>query len=217
MDVAAARIARAIGEPARASMLYALMDRRARTATELAALAGVGAATASAHLKQLLENGLVKVAASGRHRYFQLATAEVARALEALGVLAGAAFAPTTPGTLRQARSCYDHIAGWLGVALHDAFIARGWLTPSYAVTAAGARGFAAQGLEAAVLPARRRFAFACLDWSERRSHLAGALGAAILDQALAKRWLRRDADSRSLEITAAGRGWLDKLGIVRP
>jgi DNA-binding transcriptional ArsR family regulator len=214
MDVAAARIARAIGEPARASMLYALMDRRARTATELAALAGVGAATASAHLKQLLENGLVKVAASGRHRYFNLATAEVARALEALGVLAGSKFAPTTPDTLRQARTCYDHIAGWLGVALHDGFIARGWLTPAYALTAAGARGLAAQELEASVLATRRRFAFACLDWSERRSHLAGALGAAILDQALAKRWLRRDADSRSLEITAAGRGWLDKLGV---
>ena len=197
-------------------MLYALMDRRARTATELAALAGVGAATASAHLKRLLEMGLVKVAASGRHRYYQLASAEVARTLEALGVLAGSEFTPSTPDTLRQARSCYDHIAGWLGVALHDGLMARRWLTPAYTLTNAGRRGLAAQGLDVGALPTRRRFAFACLDWSERRSHLAGALGAALLDQALAKRWLRRDAGTRSLEITAAGYGWLDRLGIAR-
>ena len=215
-DDAVSSIAAAIGEPARARMLYALADGRARTSTELAVLAEVSPATASAHLQRLKNERLVKVLAQGKHRYYSLHGPSVAAALEALSVLAGAprpAFVPSTPVPLRVARACYDHIAGSLGVALHDRMLALGWLSrvareeQAYDLTPAGANALGALGADVAATRAlRRRFAFACVDWSERRPHIGGALGAAILKIALKKEWVRQDLDSRALEITGRGR-----------
>jgi len=215
-DSTAARIAAAIGEPARARMLYGLLDGRARTSTELAVLADVSPSTASAHLQRLKSQRLVKVLAQGKHRYYSLDDPRVAALLEALSVVAGGprdAFVPRTPGRLRAARTCYDHIAGTLGVFLHDRFTALGWLShPSaddaaYDVTADGAKAFAALGIDIEAMRAlRRRFAFACVDWSERRPHVGGALGAAVLAAALKRRWIVRDLDSRALEVTSRGR-----------
>ena len=159
---------------------------------------------------------MVKVYAQGKHRYYALERADVAAALEALSVLAGAsstAVAPPTPHRLRDARTCYDHIAGTLGVLLYDRFVSLGWVSaPSRSdaavdVTASGQRGFEALGIDLAATRAlRRRFAFACLDWSERRPHLGGALGAAVLDLARRRRWIAQDLDSRALRVTAEGR-----------
>ena len=215
-DRAVATIAAAIGDPARARMLHCLVDGRARTSIELAAVAGVGASTASSHLARLKAGGLVRAVAQGKHRYYSLNGAPVADALEALQVLAGGArdgFQPSTPARLRQARTCYDHLAGSVGVALHDRLLALRWLRPApsrgndYEVTSAGAAGFAAIGIDLdAARALRRRFAFGCLDWSERRPHIGGALGAALLATALRRRWLSRDLDSRALTVTAAGR-----------
>lgn len=211
------QIAAAIGEPARARMLICLMDGHARTGTELAIVAEVSASTASVHLQRLTALRLVSVTAQGRHRYYSLGGPNVARALEGLTVLAGAPcreFAPRTPEPLCAARTCYDHIAGTLGVALHDRFRVLGWLArrPKYArdaydVTPSGTKAFAALGLDLEAARAlRRRFAFACLDWSERRPHLAGSLGAAFLALALKRKWVLQDLDSRALEVTASGR-----------
>jgi DNA-binding transcriptional ArsR family regulator len=218
-DGAAARIAAAIGEPARARMLYCLMDRRARTGTELAVVGEVSPSTASAHLNRLKAEGLVKVAVQGKHRYYSLQGPAVARVLEGLSVLAGGErnkFVPNTPSRLRAARTCYDHIAGTLGVQLHDRFDAEGWLSQSYDLTADGVRAFAALGIDVEATRAlRRRFAFPCLDWSERRSHLGGALGAAVLEAALRKKWVTQDLDSRALAVTAVGRREMQaRLGI---
>jgi DNA-binding transcriptional ArsR family regulator len=215
-EYSASMIAAAIGVPARAQMLYALLDGRARTATELAMIADVTSATASSHLARLETLALVKVSPQGRYRYFALADDRVASALEALSVLAvqpRAMFHPTTPQPLRSARSCYDHIAGSLGVALHDRLKALRWLTSerhageAYDLTSAGSRALHANGIDVDGARAqRRRFAFACIDWSERRPHLGGALGAALMAASLQKRWLLRDDDSRALKFTQLGR-----------
>ena len=216
VDGEVARVAAAIGEPARARMLFGVLDGRARTSTELAALADVTASTASAHLQRLVAVRLLQVDVQGRHRYYSLAGARVARALEALSVVAGRPrdrFVPSTPNRLRAARTCYDHLAGTVAVALHDHFLDVGWLAATasvrggYELTGAGQRACAALGLDVpAARAARRRFAYACLDWSERRPHIGGALGAALLAVALRHRWVTRDLDSRALAITAAGR-----------
>jgi DNA-binding transcriptional ArsR family regulator len=209
-------IAAAIGEPARARMLFCLLDGRARTGTELAAIADVSPSTASVHLQRLKFWRLVKVFAQGKHRYYSLEGANVAGVLEALSVLAGGSrdgFVPTTPRRLRGARTCYDHIAGTLGVSLHDRFNALGWLSESsdaanaYDLTLAGARAFAAVGIDIeATRTRRRRFAYSCVDWSERRPHIGGALGAAILSTALKRKWVVQDLDSRVLDVTSVGR-----------
>jgi DNA-binding transcriptional ArsR family regulator len=213
---AESRIAAAIGEPARARMLYSLMDNRARTSTELAAVAEVSASTASVHLNRLKEERLVKVAVQGKHRYYSLEGKRVAAVLEGLSVLAGAPrarFAPSTPTHLRAARTCYDHMAGTLGVALHDRLRALDWISESYEVTAAGAAALAKLGVDLDELRSlRRRFAYACLDWSERRSHLGGALGSALLALALRKGWVTPELDSRALSVTRAGRGELERV-----
>jgi len=212
-------VAVAIGEPARARMLCCLMDGHARTGTELAIAAEVGASTASVHLQKLVAARLVKVAAQGKHRYYSLAGTNVARALEGLSVVAGeglrrAKFEPSTPSRLRAARTCYDHIAGTLGVGLHDWMLAMDWITADenglrggYELTRKGAAALAALGIDVAAMRAtRRRFAFSCLDWSERRPHVGGALGAALLEIALKRKWVVQDLDSRALEVTARGR-----------
>ena len=206
-----ARIAAAIGEPARARMLFCLMDSRARTSTELAVVAEVSPSTASAHLRRLWTERLVRVHAQGKHRYYSLGGPEVARVLEGLNVLAGNTQPPhvfRTPVRLRAARTCYDHIAGALGVALHDRLVALRWLSvSSYELTVAGTAALQPLGIDIdAVRTARRKLAFGCLDWSERRCHLGGALGAALLALALRRKWLTQDLDSRALSVSRCGR-----------
>jgi DNA-binding transcriptional ArsR family regulator len=225
-DAIVAPIAAAIGEPARARMVYCLLDGRARTSTELAIVADVTPSTASVHLQRLKAQRLVKVVAQGKHRYYSLDRPEVAVALEALSVVAGGsgqAFTPSTPDRLRGARTCYDHIAGALGVAWYERLLALDWLRPpsrsdgACDVTATGRAGFAAIGIDADRERAlRRRFAFACLDWSERRPHLGGALGAALLRVALQRRWVAQDLDSRVLRVTRPGqRELLKRFGLA--
>lgn len=197
-------------------MLYCLADGRARTSTELAIVARVSPSTASVHLQRLMANRLVKVFAQGKHRYYSLEGPNVASALEALSVLAGGtpdAFVPSTPEPLRAARTCYDHIAGFLGVALHDRIQAMGWLAEAsgdplaYDLTSRGEKGLVTLGVDVdATRTLRRRFAFACVDWSERRPHLGGAIGAALLRVALKRKWVTQDLDSRILSVTALGR-----------
>lgn len=216
-DLAVARLASAIGEPARARMLYSLMEGRARTSTELALVADVTPATASTHLARLRHDALVRVVAQGRHRYYTLANAHVARVLESLNVLAGAGrgrFVSSTPDHLRAARTCYDHIAGALGVALHDRLVTLEWIArrgasdgpDAYDVTGAGTLALGKLGIDLdAARSSRRRFAYGCLDWSERRAHLGGAVGAALLDAALERRWVARERDSRALRVTPTG------------
>lgn len=215
-DASACSIAAAIGEPARARMLYCLTDGRARTSTELAIVAEVSPSTASVHLQRLMTRRLVKVFAQGKHRYYSLEGPNVAAALEALSVLAGGAhdtFVPNTPGPLRAARTCYDHIAGSLGVSLHDRIRAMGWFVAnsnganSYGLTPRGEKGLEALAVDVDALRSlRRRFAFACVDWSERRPHLGGAVGAALLKVALKRKWVTQDLDSRVLSVTVLGR-----------
>ena len=214
-DVSVSGIAAAIGEPARSRMLYCLLDGRARTSTELAVIAEVTPSTASTHLQRLTMQKLVRVMAQGKHRYYSLEGSAVAAALEALSVLTGKShdkFVPSTPNRLRAARTCYDHIAGTLGVSLHDRFRALGWVSAPSAdnacdLTPAGTRGFESLGVDVAELRMlRRRFAYACVDWSERRPHLGGALGATLLKLALKRRWVTQDLDSRALRLTNTGR-----------
>jgi DNA-binding transcriptional ArsR family regulator len=215
VDAEVSRIAAAIGEPARTRMLYCLMEGQARTSTELAIVAGVTPSTASVHLNRLKSDDLVKVMVQGRHRYYSLASPAVARVLEGLSVVAGGArakFAPTTPVHLRAARTCYDHMAGALAVSLHDRLVASRWIqaargSDAYSVTAEGERALDALGLDVEEMRTqRRRFAFGCLDWSERRPHVGGALGAALLNLALRKKWVTRELDSRGLAVTGLGR-----------
>jgi DNA-binding transcriptional ArsR family regulator len=223
-DAAVSGIAAAIGEPARARMLYSLLDGCARTSTELAVVAEVSPSTTSVHLQHLKAQRLVKVSAQGKHRYYSLNGVRVAAALEALSVLAGGtreAFAPSTPNRLRAARTCYDHIAGTLGVSLHDRFLTLGWLSSgsagnAYDLTRDGIEAFESLGIDTqAVRKLRRRFAYGCMDWSERRPHVGGALGAALLGTALERRWVFQDLDDRALTITSLGRReMLTRFGI---
>ncbi|MGO1119063.1 ArsR/SmtB family transcription factor [Rhodovibrionaceae bacterium A322] len=208
-----AEIATLIGDPARASMLTALMDGRALTATELSLIAGITPQTASAHLKKMAAASLLSLQQQGRHRYFRLASSEVAQALEALMVLSQKAPRKRLPGprdaAMRHARTCYDHLAGERGVAVTDALVKRGYLAPldqDFQVTAAGEIFFQDLGLDLPALQSKRRaFARQCLDWSERRPHLGGALGAALLTRFEAQGWMAREADSRRVTITAKG------------
>ena len=218
------RIAAAMGELARSRMLYCLMDGRARTSTELAVVAEVSPSTASTHLQRLLNEKLIRVSAQGKHRYYTLVGPDVAAALEALSVLAGERhrqFVPNTPHRLRAARTCYDHIAGNLGVKLHDRFTALGWFhgvakDSGCDLTPKGEKGFAALGLDiGSIRMQRRRFAYPCLDWSERRPHLGGALGAALLKLALTRKWVVQELDSRELRVTKSGeREMLSRYGV---
>jgi DNA-binding transcriptional ArsR family regulator len=215
-EAAVSSIAAAIGEPARARMLFCLLDGRSRTSTELAVVAEVTPSTASVHLQRLKTERLVKVLAQGKHRYYNLESGNVAAALESLSVLAGGtriAFVPSTPNRLRAARTCYDHIAGTLGVALHDRFQALRWISADPTtgdngcdLTRSGMQAFEALGVKVeAIRTQRRRFAYACVDWSERRPHLGGALAAALLTVAVRRKWLLQDLDSRSLSVTKFG------------
>lgn len=213
-DVYAAlsQVAGAIAEPARTKMLCALMDGHARTSTEMAAIAQVSASTASAHLARLKDDGLIQLHTQGRHRYYSLAGPHIAQAMEGLMVISrksAKAFVPNTPSRLQFARTCYDHMAGTLAVQLHDHFIAAGWLIGegTYQLSPSGEKAMLELGIDLPALHAqRRRFACGCLDWSMRRPHLAGALGAALLNSAIRKEWVIQDLDSRALALTPKGR-----------
>lgn len=225
-ELEVARIAGAIGEPARARMLFCLMDGHARTSTELAVVAGVSPSTASVHLHRLKLSRLVKVLVQGKHHFYSLEGPNVAGTLEGLSVLAGGArdrFVPTIPDRLRTARTCYDHLAGRVGVALHDSFKVRGWLSTgaknsdtAYELTLGGAKAFATLGIDIEATRAlRRQFACACLDWSERRPHVGGALGVALLKIAFKRKWVFQELDNRALAITSLGkREFLARFGI---
>lgn len=210
-----AEAAALIGDPTRARMLGVLMDGRARTTKELAGLAGVSAATASAHVAKMTAAGLVAVKPQGRHRYVRLSGAEAAEILERLMGLAGAVRpAPKrlspADAAFREARSCYDHLAGRLAVDLVEALLRRDLLRrghDGFEPTLAGERWFRANGVDVGrARCASRAFARCCLDWSERRDHMAGALGAALLDALLARGRLERERDGRTLRVTPDGR-----------
>ncbi|KAB0503363.1 ArsR/SmtB family transcription factor [Pseudomonas lini] len=213
-DIGVSQVAAAIAEPARTKILCSLMDGHARTSTELAAIAEVSASTASAHLAKLKELALVRLHVQGRHRYYSLADKRVAQALEALMVIgqnAAPMFNPRTPDRLQFARTCYDHMAGTLAVLLHDRMIEAGWLLETdeqaYRLSDSGEALFEGLGVDVKDLSTlRRRFACPCLDWSMRRPHLGGALGAALLQTAIKRKWVTQDLDSRALALKAVGR-----------
>ncbi len=215
-----AEIAALIGDPARANMLAALMAGQALTASELALIAGIAPSTASSHLGKLQAGGLLAQEAQGRHRYFRLNGPLVAQALEAIMAVAGAAPKPKRlPGPrdadMRRARTCYDHIAGELGVKLTDALVARGCIERAgqdFILTAQGRDFFGALGIDlAGIKSARRGLARVCLDWSERRPHMAGALGAALARHCLEAGWVAQEAKGRTLTVTRAGRAAFKK------
>jgi DNA-binding transcriptional ArsR family regulator len=210
-----AAIAALIADPTRAAMLSALMGDVALPAGELARLAGVTPQTASAHLSKLVQGHLVRVTNMGRHRYFRLSSKDVAQALESLALIAPPAHLHSLNDTLEKkavyrARTCYDHLAGELGVGLTQALIDKGFILPQdeiFEVTSVGKSWFNTFGIDCFQLQGKRRaFAQACIDWSERRPHLAGALGAAILQRSFELKWIARVSGSRAVRITEAGR-----------
>jgi DNA-binding transcriptional ArsR family regulator len=223
-DVDLASVARLIGEPARAAMLQALMAGEALAAGELSRLAGVSAATGSEHLARLNAGGLVEVVAAGRHRYYRLASPDVAHALESLALVGR----PVAVRSLRQsravaalatARTCYDHLAGRVGVSVHDTLVSRTALVAGgdgYLLTDSGDRLLGELGVPVgAARASRRAFARPCLDLTERRPHLAGALGGALCARLLDLGWLvRRAPGERGLRVTERGhaglRDWFD-------
>lgn len=217
-DTHLAAVAGAIADPARSRMLCSLLDGHARTATELAAIADIGASTASNHFARLREQGLVELHVQGRHRYYRLASTQVGLALEALLSLAdgsATAFQPTTPSVLRHARTCYDHCAGEIAVKLHDVLLEANWIQAQdrdYRLTEVGTDALARLGIDVdAVLRQRRRLAYPCMDWSERSPHVGGALGAALLELMLIRGWVTRHLDSRALSVTPKGVTGLSK------
>lgn len=217
------RIAALIGDPARGNILGALMGGRALTATELAGAAGVSPPTASSHLRKLEEGGLIAHRAQGRHRYFTLASDDVAGALEALmGLAAGQGAAagrirtgPRDP-ELREARVCYNHLAGTRGVEMFRSMRARGFFVvgpETLELTEAGEGFVRSLGIDLDALPkSRAPLCRECLDWSMRQSHLAGRLGRAMLARFETRGWLRRVPDSRVLRVSPEGRRQLDAL-----
>jgi DNA-binding transcriptional ArsR family regulator len=218
-------VAGLLADPTRAAMCQALVGGEARPAGELATRAGVSAQTASNHLARLMAGRILRVEQQGRWRYYRLANAEVAHAVEALAVVA-----PPTPRSvesnghdgaarrLKEARTCYSHLAGRLGVALADALVAEGWLEDDgrrYRVTVKGARALRALGIEAngqgGQAPARR-----CLDWTERRAHVAGPVGTALAELALGRGWVRRMRGTRAVRVTPSGLAGLQRVFNVR-
>jgi DNA-binding transcriptional ArsR family regulator len=200
-----------VGDPTRAAFLTALSGGVAMPATELAQRAGVTASTASVQLAKLVDGGLLEAERNGRHRYYRLRSEDVAAALESLAALAP----PTKARSLKQARigadlraarTCYDHLAGVLGVALFDALLRERVLNTELEPTAAGRRTLRELGIELEPGTSRRPYARRCLDWSERRHHLAGALGAALAARFFELGWIERTGSSRAVRVTPRGR-----------
>ncbi len=217
------RIGSLLADPGRAAMLWALMDGSARPAGELTLIAGLSPSAASAHLARLTEGGLLALDVRGRHRYYRIATPDVAAAIEALMNIAEAAApqptarpARTVPLEMRHARTCYDHMAGEVAVSVFERFVDDGLLLlegDQLDATPEGAARLRDWGVEVGALRARRRrFACTCLDWSERRPHLGGALGAALLEAWLARGWVERASRPRVLRITPTGQREFDAL-----
>ncbi len=224
-----AEIGALIGEPARTAMLVTLMDDRSLSAGELAHASGVTPATASGHLGRLVDGGLLAVTAQGRHRYFRLATPAVARMIEDMMGVAGMAEAarcsrPVSCGpadrAMRHARRCYDHLAGEVSIRIADFLVASGyleWTAETGAMTTSGIAFLQGLGIESGDLapaaPAKRQRAFCrpCLDWSERRPHVAGAVGREMLRLFLDRHWVRQTSGSRALAVTPAGGAALEQ------
>lgn len=213
-DLSLASVAAAIGDPARAAILISLMDGRSRTAKELAYLARISASTASAHLGKMLDLGLIAVTPLGRNRYFRLASPLVGQMLETMSNVA-AETRPRYPRAvgneaLRLARTCYDHLAGQIGVLIADSLQERGHVRLSEdggEVTESGREFFIDLGLDIdQVRHSKRIFCKPCLDWTERRPHIAGSLGAALCRHCFDQGWIERLRDSRALAITPEGR-----------
>jgi DNA-binding transcriptional ArsR family regulator len=218
-----------IADSARASILMALLDGRAHPAGALAYAVNISPQAASNHLAKLLNGGMVAVEIEGRHRYYRLAKPEIAMVLEALLSISPPIRSledPRSPkaGQIRSARSCYDHLAGRLGVAIAEAMEARGLLsvpanTPTgklYGITEAGRQWFAGLGIDVGAVGSKQRpLARRCLDWTERRHHLAGALGAQLLARMEALGWVTRNHETRAVTVTRAGaEGLKQRLGI---
>ena len=222
-DTYLAAVAGAIADPARSRMLCSLLDGHARTATELAAIAEIGASTASGHFARLREQGLIELLVQGRHRYYRVASTQVAHVLEALLSLSegsAAAFRPSTPNALRHARTCYDHCAGEVAVRLHDVLLEASWIQAQdndYKLTEIGTDALMRLGMDIdAMRRQRRRLAYPCMDWSERSPHVGGALGAALLQLMLKRGWVSRHLDSRALTVTPKGvAGLLRSFGVA--
>jgi len=214
-----ARIASLVGDPARANMLSALMGGTALTASELALEAGVSLPTASSHLSKLMEGGLLTLASQGRHRYYGLAGPQVAGMIEAItGVAEAVGPKRVRPGprdaAMRVARVCYDHLAGEQAVAMLDRLVEKDILLRNdneIMLGPSAASHFAAIGVDIDARP-RRPVCRACLDWSVRRSHLAGTLGAAILEKILAEKWARREKDSRAVIFSPPGKQAFERV-----
>jgi DNA-binding transcriptional ArsR family regulator len=207
-------VAAMIGDPARANILMALMSGMSLTAAELAREAGVTPSTTSGHVAKLAENGLIVGTRQGRYRHFRIADPDVAHAVEALvAVAARVGHMRTRPGprdeAMRRARSCYDHLGGRLAVDLFERWISLHvlrWRGPAVCLTDSGERFLTECGIDVATLACRKRpLCRTCIDWSERRRHLGGSIGAAILSHAVAMRWAVRDSASRAVNFSAAG------------
>jgi DNA-binding transcriptional ArsR family regulator len=222
-----AEVAALVGNPARANMLTALLDGRVLTASELAYAGGVAPQTASGHLAKLNEGRLLALAKQGRHSYYRLASPLIARMLESIMAVAAdgpSRYQPRWRGgdALRNARTCYDHLAGRLGVVLADALVERDRVALSDdggIVTSEGEKFFLALGIDLGERGrSRRPFCRPCLDWSERRTHLAGTLGAALAARFFELGWITRIRDTRAVRVTDSGkRGFPDTFGIELP
>ncbi|MGH8781532.1 ArsR/SmtB family transcription factor [Paraburkholderia sp.] len=216
------RIGALLADPGRAAMLWALMDGSARPAGELTLIAGLSPSAASAHLARLTDGGLLALEVRGRHRYFRIASPEIAASIEALASVAEATApqrtvprpARTVPVEMRYARTCYDHMAGELAVSVFERMVEHGLLArdgDSLETTSDGAAHFAGWGIDIdSQRSRRRRFACTCPDWSVRRPHLGGALGAALLDSWSTRGWIERSQQPRILRVTPAGRRHFD-------
>jgi DNA-binding transcriptional ArsR family regulator len=216
------RIGALLADPGRAAMLWALMDGTARPAGELTLIAGLSPSAASAHLARLTDGGLLALEVRGRHRYFRIASAEIAATIEALANVAEATApqrpvprpARTVPVDMRYARTCYDHMAGELAVRVYERLVGGDLLTvhgDSLDATPEGASLLADWGIDVTgQRTRRRRFACTCPDWSERRPHLGGALGAALLQSWSSKGWVERTERPRILRVTPAGHRHFD-------
>jgi DNA-binding transcriptional ArsR family regulator len=242
-DADISKVAALMADPARGRILQALGDNRALAASVLADEAGVAASTASSHLKKLVAGGFLVVEKHGRHRYYRLAGPHIGQLLEALANLAPAAPVKslkdgTRAQAVRFARTCYDHLAGKLGTELMAAMIERDWLEGGdglfdperaeqdhlsapgwdvdYRLTAKGAKELGAFGIDLGELPKKRRMIRYCIDWSEQRHHLAGALGAAVADRTFELGWAKRARKSRAVHLTDQGREGLERtFGLV--
>jgi DNA-binding transcriptional ArsR family regulator len=208
-----------IADPGRAAMLLALLDGRALAAGELARCARISAQSASMHLAQLLQSGFVEVASEGRHRYYRIASAEVAHAVEALGVISSPRKSRPLgeSNAIRYARTCYDHLAGQLAVAIAEFLEVNEFILPrgkrDYALTESGEAFLRDWGIDVTSLRrSRRALARRCLDWTERRYHVAGGLGAAIYQRLAGLGWIRRDPESRAVRVTPTGQKELEGL-----